>query len=328
MNLHNVQEAPDSNIEQFIPLADRTWFKTGGSARFFSAPTSVHEFQQAIMFAQSYTIPVFVLGEGANILISDQGFDGLVIRPALKNIHHKQVDGAVLVTVGAGTSMPDLIEYCLHHEIIGLEEFSGIPGTVGGSVYINLHYFEFLLDQFLLSAQVIHRTTGQVLTVDTSWFNFGYNRSRLLAQDYYLLEATFLLKPATPLQVMYARGRRTEIIRHRERRYPTQGTCGSFFRNFHEDEVTLELNGKKMLFVAYYLDKLGIKGSLSVGGARVSHQHANMLVNTGTATSTDIIALARTMQSMVYDAYGIIPQPECQLVGFKTYPLLKKSSNV
>jgi UDP-N-acetylmuramate dehydrogenase len=77
-----------------------------------------------------------------------------------------------------------------------------------------------------------------------------------------------------------------------------------------------------MIFVAYYLDKLGIKGQLNMGGAIVSYQHANMIVNQGTATSSDIINLARTMQEMVHKGYGIIPQPECRLIGFKEYPLL------
>ena len=92
-------------------------------------------------------------------------------------------------------------------------------------------------------------------------------------------------------------------------------TCGSFFRNFSPDEVVH--TEKKLIYVAYYLDKVGIKGELSVGDAIVSHQHANMIVNRGKATSTDIITLAQLMQKMVFDRFGIKPQPECQLVGFK-----------
>src|SRR5690606_7761801 len=99
-------------------------------------------------------------------------------------------------------------------------------------------------------------------------------------------------------------------------------TCGSFFRNFLPHEVTLEIHDKKIIFVAYYLDKIGIKGSLQKGGALVSRQHANMIVNTGNATSSDVIAIALEMQKLVYEQFGIIPQPECQLVGFKEYPLL------
>jgi UDP-N-acetylenolpyruvoylglucosamine reductase len=138
-----------------------------------------------------------------------------------------------------------------------------------------------------------------------------------------LFDATFKLKKSDALGIAYARGRRVEIIRHRAARYPTKNTCGSFFRNFLPEEVTLESNGKKMIYVAYYLDKIGVKGTLSVGDAIVSHQHANMIVNKGNATSTDIINLTRTMQQMVFDQFKIVPQPECQLLGFQQYPLLQ-----
>ena len=197
---------------------------------------------------------------------------------------------------------------------MGLEEFSGIPGTVGGSVYINLHYYEFLLEQFLINAQIIHKTTGEILTVDPKWFKFGYDQSRLQEKEYYLVCATFQLKHATDLEIARARGRREEIIRHRQRRYPTVRTCGSFFRNFLPEEVAN--TDKKLIYVAYYLDKLGIKGELSVGDAVVSHQHANMIVNRGKATSSDIVQLVQLMQKMVVDQFGIKPQPECQLIGF------------
>lgn len=310
-------------IHQNIPLADKNWFATGGPAKFYAEPTTDQEFAQALEFARTNSLAVFILGQGANILISDDGYDGLVIRPALKDITIASSDAnKVLVTAGSGVGMPDLIEYCLSNTISGLEEFSGIPGTVGGSVYINLHYFEFLLEQFLVHARVINKTTGEIQTVTPAWFNFGYNQSTLLDENYYLIDATFTLKKVSDIETAYARGRRVEIIRHRASRYPQHKTCGSFFRNFHSNEVTIESNGKKMIYVAYYLDKIGVKGQLVVGDAIVSHQHANMLVNRGKATSTDIIKLARTMQELVRQHFGITPQPECRLIGFKEWPLL------
>lgn len=311
-------------IQERVPLHDKNWFKTGGPARFYVEPADADSFVQALSFARENNLEIFVLGEGANILISDEGFDGLVIRPSVfaKTTSDRQDDEShILVTAGAGVTMDELIEYCLQHNILGLEEFSGIPGTVGGSVYINLHYFQFLLAQFLVSATVIERETGIVKTVDNTWFNFGYNQSTLHDEKHYLVDATFKLTPATEIETAYARGRRVEIIRHRVSRYPSKNTCGSFFRNFHENEVTIESNGKKMIFVAYYLDKIGVKGALSVGDAIVSYQHANMLVNRGNATTNDLITLARTMQELVHKEFGIIPQPECRLIGFKEYPL-------
>ena len=311
-------------IQTNAPLADKNWFKTGGPARFYCEPTTTEQFQEAIVYAATHNLPIFMLGQGANILISDDGFDGLVIRPFLTTISIiSATDNSALVKADAGVTMPDLIDYCLNNNLIGLEEFSGIPGTVGGSVYINLHYFNFLLANFLVSAEVINKKTGAVETVTTQWFNFGYNDSQLHKKDFFLVSATFCLKQANAEETAFAQGRKTEIIRHRAHRYPQVRTCGSFFRNFFPDEVTLEVDSKKIIFVAYYLDKIGIKGTLRSGDAIVSPQHANMIVNLGKGTSTDIVTLAQQMQQLMLDTFNIVPQPECQLIGFKKYPLLQ-----
>lgn len=309
-------------IQSNVSLRDKNWFQTGGNAAYFAEPRNAQEFAHAITFMHKHTLPVFILGHGANLLVSDDGFKGIVIKPALDAITIEDTTHGVLVTAGAGVGMPELINHCLSHHILGLEEFSGIPGTVGGSVYINLHYYEFLLEHFLIKATVIEHETGTIHTVDKQWFDFGYNQSKLQDRKHYLVDATFLLKKGSNQEIAYARGRQVEIIRHRHKRYPSARTCGSFFRNFKDHEVTLTSSDKKMIFVAYYLDKIGVKGQLRVGDALVSHQHANMIVNLGNATSADIIELARTMQQRVYEQFGIIPQPECQLLGFTTYPLM------
>lgn len=316
-----------SNMFTFITdvsLKDKNWFLAGGHARFYSEPRTLEEFEQAVSFARERQLPIFVLGSGANILISDEGFPGLVIHPKLTDISLEDSDQYVSIKAGAGVDFGELITYCLDNHALGLEEFSGIPGTVGGSVYINIHYFEFLLSQFLVSAEVIEKSSGKIMTVTNDWFNFGYDTSTLVAGDYYLLTATFKLKRAHALAVAYARGRHDEIIRYRARRYPTRGTCGSFFRNFTQEEVAHEKSGKNLIYVAYYLDRLGVKGELHVNDAYVSHQHANMIVNKGNATAADIAALAKKMQELVRGAFGIVPQPECQLIGFSSYPLLKQ----
>lgn len=311
------------SIAHAVPLADKNWFQTGGPARLFCEPQTVNEFKTVIMFAQEQAIPIFVLGNGANIVISDEGFNGLVIRPALKSIHTTASDNeTILVTAEAGASMQELIIYCLNNNILGLEEFSGIPGTVGGSVFINLHYYEFFLSHFLHSATVIEKSNATIKSVDTSWFSFDYNTSRLLRRDFFLLNATFKLKKASELQTAHAWGRRVEIIRHRIKRYPSTHTCGSFFRNFFPHEVAPEDGRLGIIHCAYYLDRAGVRGLAHCGKALVSHQHANMIVAQPGSTTTDIITLARSMQQTVFDMFGIIPQPECQLIGFSEYPLL------
>lgn len=307
-------------IQKNVSLRDKNWFKTGGEARFYAEPTGLEEVVAAVKFAQREGLAIFILGEGANILISDEGFDGLVLRPKNDKISIDVEQG--LIIAEAGVSVPELIEMALEHNLLGLEEFSGIPGTVGGSVFINIHYCEFLLSQFLASATVINLRTGESKEVGNDWFGFGYNQSALQNEKWYLFDATFQLKKATDVQVAYARGRRHEIIRHRNRRYPLERTCGSFFRNFLPEELPFTIAGKKVPFVGYYLEKVGVKGELMIGGAMVYHLHANMLVTKEGATSADVIAVARTMQEKVRDQFGIVPQPECQLIGFAKNPLL------
>lgn len=306
------------HILENISLDDKNWFKTGGKARFFTEPTSADEFSQALMWARKKQLKIFVLGTGANILISDDGFDGLVIRPRLTSFVADQATKTV--TADAGVDLYDLISHCFDAGLKGLEEFSGIPGTVGGALYINIHYFEFLLSRFIKSAEIID-LQGRVSTVDVSWFKFGYDTSRLFEQTHFVVSATFQLAAASELEIAYAKGRRDEMIRHRQQRYPYERTCGSFFRNFHSDEYAVAQSSKKLPFVAYYLDQLGIKGELRVGNAVVSHKHANMIETSPGATSSDVIQLARKMQEMVYIQFGLTPQPECQFIGFHEYPL-------
>ncbi|MEX2438079.1 MAG: UDP-N-acetylmuramate dehydrogenase, partial [Candidatus Babeliales bacterium] len=289
-----------SFIQTTIALHDKNWFQTGGAADFYSEPTTAHEFIAAHQFAHDHQLPVFILGSGANILISDEGFKGLVIRPRLTAITCiEENEKTALIRADAGTTIHDVIEWSLAHNLLGLEEFSGIPGTIGGSVYINLHYFEFLLSQFLMSATVLEKSTNTLHTVDNNWFNFGYNTSTLHQGKHLLINATFKLTKGSELHVAHAHGRRTEIIRHRAARYPQKNTCGSFFRNFYDHEVFASQYGKKVIWVAYYLDKVGVKGQLEHGDAQVSYQHANMIVNRGKATTSDIITVARMMQQKV-----------------------------
>ncbi len=304
-------------ILENIPLNDKTWFETGGAARYYAEPDSIEDYKLALEFAdEKKNCNVFLLGCGANILISDDGFNGLVIKSANTNceIISSADENNTLVRAGGGTGIQDFIDFSLDNNLIGFEEFSGIPGTIGGAVFINIHYFEFLLSQFLVSARVINKKTHEINEVFCDWFDFGYDRSKLHNNEWILYDAVFKLKKVGNIETAFARGRSVEIIRHRENKYPTERTCGSFFQNFSPDEI----NDNKQIHIAYYLDKLGIKGELSVGGAMVSHMHANMIVNTGTATSSDIINLAIKMQELVRKEYGIVPKPECQLVGFKS----------
>jgi UDP-N-acetylmuramate dehydrogenase len=310
----------DNLIQKNISLKDKNWFETGGQAEFFSAPTTEGEIQKSVEFALKNNLKITILGSGANVLINDYGVKGLVIKPSLKNISIlvDQDANYKLVEVDSGISIDDLINYCLENNLIGLEEFSGIPGSVGGAIYINIHYFNFFIGDFLESAIIYDLFNNNIFEVDKKWFNFGYDNSKLFSKQYLLISAFFKLKYVKDLESAFAKGRSVEIIRHRKSRYPYKGTCGCFFKNFEEsDKNLLEINGKKILSAGYYLDQVGVKGILRVNQAGVSSKHANMIVNFGNTTSRDILAVAKTMKELVYKKFGLILQPECQLIGFE-----------
>ncbi len=138
-------------INQAVPLADKNWFQTGGHARYFSEPITPEAFQEVLSYGAAHKLPICLIGEGANILVSDEGYDGLVIRPQLTHIKRYDYDQEyACVEAHAGVSFAKLISWCLENNLLVLEEFSGIRVTVGVCVYINIIYFLFLLMDVLI----------------------------------------------------------------------------------------------------------------------------------------------------------------------------------
>jgi UDP-N-acetylmuramate dehydrogenase len=309
-------------IQTNISLKNKNWFETGGNAEYFSEPKTKDDIIKIFNFANEKNLKITFLGAGANILINDNGIEDLVIKSNFNEIFIENKKDFFLVTAGSGVEIDFLISYCLDSNAIGLEEFSGIPGTVGGAVYINIHYFKFLISQFITKAEIYDIEKNEIIEVENNWFEFGYDYSKLFSKKYFLINATFKLNKGAIQETFFAKGRSFEIIRHRKQRYPYKGTCGCFFRNFHENEIIEEINGKKILAAAYYLESVGVKGNLKYGDAGVSHQHSNMIVNFGNAKSSDIIEIAKIMQQKVYDKFNLKLIPECELLGFHKNILL------
>ena len=205
-----------SFIQQNIPLADKNWFKTGGNAEYFLAPEEKKTLQEGLAWAKQNNLAVTIIGEGANILISDDGIKGLVIN--LQNKKMQIIDGRI--TIDAGVSMHDAIEYALKNNWGGLEDFGGIPGSVGGAVCMNIHYFNALLSDFIETVTVLDQESLEITEQPKSWCNFGYNKSIFLDKKQIVIAVTLRLKKLTLEETAYARGRHDEIVRQRSRRYP------------------------------------------------------------------------------------------------------------
>jgi UDP-N-acetylmuramate dehydrogenase len=288
-------------------LALYTTFKIGGPADLFYEPATADELAAALLAAREHGVPFFLLGLGANILIGDRGFRGLVIRNLARRLEFLP-EGRVRAESGA-IVWPDLIEAAIAHGLSGLEHYVGIPSTVGGALWQNLHFLSpaparertMFIAEVTRGADIL-TFEGERRAVDVSWFEFGYDTSVLHHRPDVVLTATFQLEPGDP-----ERMRRVveENLQWRRERHPpldAEPSAGSIFKK-------IEGIGAGRL-----IDECGLKGT-RVGGAMVTRRHANIFINTGGATAADVRALIAHCQQVVEKRTGHRLEVEISLVG-------------
>jgi UDP-N-acetylmuramate dehydrogenase len=295
-------EAFGTELEFSRELAPLTSFETGGPARYFLVARSVDNVVRAIRSAGALAIPVFVMGGGSNLLVSDDGFDGLVIKLEIKGL--RLVDEHS-VEVGGGEHLIDLVNFASENSLSGLEFAAGIWGSVGGAIYGNAGAFGGEVGQVLEKAVLVDGKGG-VRTESATYFQFGYRHSHLKETREIVASATFRLTPGEKPEI---EKRVNEILAQRAERHPDRRTAGCFFRNI--PDPTQE-HGK--MPAGRLLEEVGAR-ELCVGGARVYDKHANIIVNTGRATSKDIRQLADMLKKRVLDRFGIELQEEVQQLG-------------
>ncbi|MEP6689888.1 MAG: UDP-N-acetylmuramate dehydrogenase [Gemmatimonadaceae bacterium] len=289
-----------------VPLAPLTTFKIGGPADLLYEATSADELAGAVSAAREAGVPYFVLGLGANILVGDRGFRGIVIRNRAE--HSRWMDDGH-VWVESGAVMRDVIQEATHRGWSGLEHYVGIPSTVGGAVWQNLHFLSPAPDRArtMFIAEVfescdILSEEGDRRTVDAHYVKFGYDDSVFHHRADVALAVTFALErsdPATMQRVMQ------ENLSWRGSRHPWlewHPSAGSIFQK-------IEGVGAGRL-----VDQCGLKG-FQIGDAQISHLHANIIVNLGRATAADVRALIVHAQRAVEERFNQHLQVEIALVG-------------
>jgi UDP-N-acetylmuramate dehydrogenase len=296
-------EITQPDLRRDVPLAPFTTFGIGGPADLLTTPQTAEELADAIRWARAEGMPWFLLGLGANILIGDGGFRGLVIK---NEAQHYVFDGPRL-TAASGAVVNDLIEHATEHGLSGLEAYQNIPSTVGGAMWQNLHFLSYpherthFIEEVTESARVL-QPDGTVIEVDRDWFEFGYDDSRLHHTGEVVLDVTFLLEPKEPKEIQIVRDMNA---RWRAEKHPPGAvhmSAGSIFQK-------LEGIGAGRL-----IDAAGLKGH-RIGGAEVSDHHANYILNVDHATAADVRALIAHVQHVVEADSGHRLQPEIGLVG-------------
>ena len=300
---------PDNLIQQNVPLAGYSTFRCGGPARFFAEPSDGYEVAWLFDWAKDKNVNVFVLGNGSNCLISDEGFDGLVIRIG-KNMSkltsEEPEDGRVLVTAGAGLSYARFGNYCVEQSLTGAEFACGIPGSCGGAVFMNAGAYGGETKDFIF--KVTYWNGEQIITIDGSQCEFGY-RTSLFEKLNSAGKTAVILE----MQAILSKGNKEDIVALtddlRARRTASQPldvpSAGSTFKR------------PEGYFAAKLIEEAGLKGfALDDSGAQVSPKHAGFVVNNGgRAKASDVMRLIDYVVEKVYESSGVKLEKEVRLVG-------------
>ncbi len=294
-------------LERDVLLAPLTTFRIGGPTDLLYRARTPDELALAVQLARAHGIPFFLLGRGANILVGDGGFRGLVIRSEVAGVDF--LDDA-RVRAGAGVeTYPDLIDATVSRGLGGLHHFVGIPSTVGGALWQNLHFLSpaparertVFIEEMLESAEILTEE-GERRSVSTEYFEFGYDESILHHRADVVLSATFRLEP-TPVDEL--RRVMRENLAWRDERHPDlwlYPCAGSIFKK-------IEGIGAGRL-----IDECGLKGHVH-GGAGIFHKHANIIVNFGGATAREVRHLIDLVRETVARETGYDLVPEITFVG-------------
>lgn len=291
------------NIKKDVILAPYTTYKIGGKADYFYTANSKKGLIRAVEMARKEEIPFFVLGCGANILVGDKGFRGLVIHNKAKNFKFENN----LLIAESGAIIEDLISASSEKGLSGLEHFVGIPGTVGGSIRQNLHFLApdrqstIFIESVVKEAIVLER--GKEKVIDKNYFKFGYDDSILHHdKDIFVLEIVFELESKDKNMIKHQISENLAWRNEKQPQLEEFPSCGSVFKK-------IEGVGAGRL-----IDKCGLKGK-QIGGAMVSPKHANYLVNTGNATAEDVRKLITLVQEKVFNETGFALVPEIGFIG-------------
>ena len=307
-------------IKEKISLSDFTTFRLGGPARFFTEVQNKNDLEEALQFAKKEKIDWFILGGGSNLLVSDQGFDGLVIKI---NNQKAEVQGTKIIA-GAGLFLAEAVSLAGRNNLSGLEWAIGIPGTVGGAVFGNAGAFGSTFGENVEKVEILDSTQEKFLWQDCSGDEcyFAYRTSLFKQKRELIIFSAVISLTLGRTEEISAKIKK--IVQSRAGTLPLGSSAGSFFKNpqvanpkvlaeFEKDQGVKSRGGK--IPAGWLIDQLDLRGK-KIGGAMVSPKHSNFIVNIGNARAEDVIILASLIKQKVRNHFGVQLQEEVQFLGF------------
>jgi UDP-N-acetylmuramate dehydrogenase len=309
-------------------LANHCTFKIGGPARYFLVAKAAEEIAKAAKVATELGLKVFVLSGGSNVLFSDNGFDGLVIKIQNSKFKIQNFNSKFkIIEAEAGVKLAEIVRAALDNKLTGLEWAAGIPGTVGGAVRGNAGAYGKAISDVVENVEAIEVKSEKlkVKSYGKEECKFGYRDSAFKREGGIILKV--ILKLATG-EKNKIKEEMEKVLTARNGKIPSEPSAGSFFKNVevtdeivktikehtHED-VPADYISKGKIPAAWFIEQCDLKGK-QIGGAKISEKHSNFIVNAGGATAADVIALASLVKMKVRDEVGVQLEEEVEYVGF------------
>lgn len=289
---------PGLELRDNEPMARHTTFRVGGPVTLMALPKSVEELGEVVALAKKAGIEPFFLGRGSNLLVADRGADAFVVKLA-GGLDRLELEGPRGMYVGAGVTLAQAAVYALEHALTGLEFAHGIPGTMGGGVFMNAGAYDGELSQVIRWVDCLDES-GNLLRVEGKDLALGYRTSIFSQKPWVITGARLDLTPGDPAAI---REKMTDLAHRRRSKQPLDlPSAGSTFKR------------PPGHFAGALIQDAGLKGA-RVGGAQVSEKHAGFVVNTGGATCDDILSLIRLVRDTVLDKAGVLLEPEVRMLG-------------
>ena len=287
----------ECSAEREVSMKNYTSFKVGGPAELFLSPEDAGQTAKLVRFCEKEEIPVFVLGKGSNLLVSDRGIKGAVIYTG-KQCGISLVDENT-VRAQSGASLAQLCTFALENSLSGLEFAYGIPGTVGGAVFMNAGAYGGEMKDVLLNSEYVS-TDGTSGELDNEAMELSYRHSAYENSNLVITAASVRLAPADRNEI---KSTMNDILARRKEKQPLEyPSAGSTFKRPEGN------------FAGALIEQCGLKG-ISVGGAQVSEKHAGFIINRGGATAADILSLIKHVQARVKAQTGVSLETEIRLIG-------------
>ena len=294
------EECKVINIIKEPDMGQYTSFKAGGRAALLVMPENQEELRRVLEYLSGEELPFMILGNGSNLLVRDGGYEGAMIKlgDGFRKIETNQETG--LLTAGANVSMSQVARAAIDAGLAGFEPLSGIPGTLGGALFMNAGAYDGEMSFVVREALVMDRNGGDPRIVPKEEMALAYRRSAFQESGDVILQVTLQLSPGDSKEI---EEKVMEFTRKRNEKQPMNyPSCGSFFKR------------PEGYFAGKLITDAGLKG-LKLGGAQVSSLHAGFLINSGDATAEDVLLLMKVVQRTVVDRFGVELEPEVRIIG-------------